>query len=91
MVLWEKYLNVSTAFQIIPAKTGKVFCNNCINLPFLNVGYHSLKIRSVEVRSRISVIYIKSIGNLTHFPCVFLKDCFLTLDTHALSHISIVL
>ena len=56
--LWEPHFRIHTHFQIVTAKTGKVFHHHAIYAPRFNIGNHPLKIRAVKVRPTIPIVYI---------------------------------
>ena len=53
---WEDMLQIIADFQIITPKTGKVFDNHNMNLPIPDQVDHSLKIWTLKIGSRKSII-----------------------------------
>ena len=56
----------------------------------VNVRYHLLKGRTVEIRTGITIVYIKLIIINPQFLCFSCQDRFLALDAHALAHIAVI-
>ena len=52
---------ISPRINVISSETGKVFYNNTIYLVIFNVSNHSMKVWSIEIRSRKTVININII------------------------------
>ena len=72
LLAWEIHICVITRLQIITPKTGKVFCNDCIDFPAFNVCNHSLKIRAFIVCATPTVI---NVGFHNLYAVVFRKLC----------------
>ena len=45
-------------FQIIPSEPRHIFYDNRFHFSFVYVGHHSLKIRTIEIRSAVTVVDI---------------------------------
>lgn len=58
VVFGEINLRKTARFKIISAKPGKVFCDNAVDFSVLDIRQHTLKARSVGVRSAPAVVNV---------------------------------
>ena len=56
--LRESHFCIHSHFKVITAKPGKVFHHNAIYPLGFYIVYHTLKIRTVEVRAAIAIVYV---------------------------------
>ena len=90
VVFGEVNLRVAACFKVISPKSGQVFCDNAVNFPVLNVREHTLKTRSVAVRSAPAVINVDFADCKAVFTAVTCEHFFLGLNWRAFAVRSVV-
>ena len=74
IVLREHDFGIHTHLQIVTAETGHILDDNTLDDTCLNIGDHFLKPRTVERRTRNTVVDIKSEVGVSVFKSVLLQD-----------------
>ena len=75
----EINLRKTACFKVISAEAGKVFCNNAVDFSVLNIRQHTLKARSVGIRSAPTVINVDLADCKAVFPTIACEHFLLRL------------
>lgn len=58
VMVWENDFRIHTYLQIVTSQTRHILDDNPLDFSAFNIGNHPLEVRSVEIRSRKSIINI---------------------------------
>ena len=84
MVLRKENLDITTSFNIVAAKTGKVFRDNAVDFSGFNVGNHPLERRTVEIAPGVAIVHIIFIAEHSILFRKVFQHQLLVADAHTL-------